>query len=375
MDKYESLLKFALNAESEPSAEIDENIIKEARRQQNMSKWNIKKMPTVAAAVAMTIIVTSTTAYAAWSYMHPDKIVSQLEDYKLADAFNSKDAKFMSDTQTKNGYRVTTLGMVSGNDISDYLTTDNKGEVHKNRSYMVVAVEREDGKAIDKDAQFYVSPYIKGQNPARINVYLMNGAASWFVEDGIYYHLVECDNITAFAKQGVYLGVCDENLVESSAYKFDSNNGEITVNEEYKGLNALFEIPMDESLANEKEAEKLLNEWNIDTNEDTDCTEAEKLKSWTSEKLKSNAKLIENTVKTLKPDNEGCVQYDWIINEPDLGIEEMTSNGMTYIPMDEFEVGEINVIGGSWSDDGKYIIETCVKNADGTVTLAVYVEK
>lgn len=155
------------------------------------------------------------------------------------------------------------IGTVSGKNITDY-TTEVDGVVQENQSYVVVSIEKKDGSGMPKDtsaSEFLVTPFIKGENPAKLNIYYMGGGASAFVEDGVKYCLVEMDNLEAFAKRGVYLGVLDDTFYDSDAYCFDKQTGEITRNEDYEGVNALFHLPLDESKADEKAADEQLAKW------------------------------------------------------------------------------------------------------------------
>lgn len=51
----------------------------------------------------------------------------------------------------------------------------------------------------------FISPYIKGENPALVNAFTLNGSYCETVQDGILYRILECDTIEMFADRGVYL--------------------------------------------------------------------------------------------------------------------------------------------------------------------------
>lgn len=86
----------------------------------------------------------------------------------------------------------------------------------------------------------------------------MDGGCSSFVKDGVEYRLVDHDNIEAFAGRGVYLGVLGDTFYDRKAYNFNKTTGEITRNESYKGINALFKLPLDQSKADEKRQKNCL---------------------------------------------------------------------------------------------------------------------
>ena len=110
------------------------------------------------------------------------------------DAFQGKDAVSVNESQEYGGYRVTLLGAVSGKNISEYLETDDQGQVEDDRFYAAVAIERTDGTPMPDtrddaygEEPFYVSPYIKGLEPWNYGLMTMGGGYSEFVRDGIQY--------------------------------------------------------------------------------------------------------------------------------------------------------------------------------------------
>lgn len=379
MDKFESLLKFALEAKSEPNESLNECIMRQARRDQSVIRWNIRKMAAVAALAITVVAVSGGTVYAAWKYLNPKEAATEVGDQKLADAFGDRGAAIEHECQTENGYKVTMLGVVSGKNISDNLITDDNGTILEDRSYIVTAFAKEDGTAFEesednKVGQFYVSPYIKGQDPAKVNIYHMDGVCHSFIKNGIYYRILECNDLEIFADQGVYLGVCDKELDEVNAYRYNKTTGEITVNKDYDGLNMLFEVPMDKSKADESAAQEKIKEWDEFWSDakhkpspvfDEKDSEARK---WTPEAIEMKAEIVKNTVKTLKPDADGYIDYSWEA----LG---MSGDGKILEQWDEFETGVVTATGFYYLENGKCVIETCTKNADGTVTMAIYVEK
>ena len=136
----------------------------------------------------------------------------------------------------------------------------------------------------------------------------------------------------------------------------------------------LFEVPMDKSKADESAAQEKIKEWDEFWSDakhkpspvfDEKDSEARK---WTSEAIEMKAEIVKNTVKTLKPDADGYIDYSWEA----LG---MSGDGKILEQWDEFETGVVTAIGFSYLENGKCVIETCTKNADGTVTMAIYVEK
>ena len=132
----------------------------------------------------------------------------------------------------------------------------------------------------DGFAPFYISPYINGQKPWLVNAHTLGGGAAEIFVDGIVYRLVEFDNITMFADHGVYIGISDGSFPNNQAFLVSEQTGEIHVNPDYNGINILFNLPIDPSLANPEKAQALLDELlgDMDENEDANMGEAD---SWT----------------------------------------------------------------------------------------------
>ncbi len=59
------------------------------------------------------------------------------------------------------------------------------------------------------------------------------------------YQLLECNNVENLADE-LYICVIDSMFYNARAYQYDEVTGEISRNEEYEGLNALFVLPIEE---------------------------------------------------------------------------------------------------------------------------------
>lgn len=258
--EIDELLKQALTPTEEPDFWLNQKILNQIKEEKRMNIRKAGKIQAAMLAAALVIGAGSISAYAAWKYLAPEKISESLHDSKLTKAFQSEDAMGINETQSYGGYRVTLLGIISGKDITDYEHSSNE-QVRNDRSYIAVAIENADGTPFPErtdefpeDLQFMVSPFIRGYDPAWYNVMTMSGGYSEFVENGILYRLVDCDNVEIFADHGLYLGVSDSTFYNNEAYNYDKKSGKITRNEDYKGLNALFDLPIDPSKADPKAA-------------------------------------------------------------------------------------------------------------------------
>ena len=184
----DTLLKQALAPTKEPDDRLNKKIMGQVKETDIMNMKKVRKIPAAAIAAVFVIATGSLTAYASWKYLTPESITKKLNDSRLTDAFQGKDAVSINETQTIAGYQVTFLGIVSGKDISQYESKSNQEILH-DRSYCVTAVKREDGTPMPdtsedaySDLSFFVSPLIKGYDPVDYNVFTMHGNYTEFVE-------------------------------------------------------------------------------------------------------------------------------------------------------------------------------------------------
>lgn len=102
---------------------------------------------------------------------------------------------------------------------------------------------------------FCVSALIHGKPFVDVNNSTLKAGAQAFVQDGVQYQLLECDNLEIFADMGVYIGVVESFGREAQAFAMDDVTGDYTVNKSYDGLKALFVLPLDKSKADDAAAE------------------------------------------------------------------------------------------------------------------------
>lgn len=379
----DELLKQALAPTDEPNFWLNKRILNQVKEEESMNLKKAGKIQVAAIAAAFVIGAGSVSAYAAWRYLTPEKVTETLHDSALTKAFQSKDAVLINESQICDGYRITLLGMVSGKDITDYVTTSN-GKECENRSFIAVAIENEDGTPMpdtskdEEDKLFFVSPFIRGYDPAWYNAMTMRGGWSQFLEDGIFYRLIECDNVEIFADRGLYLGVCEGSFYDNQAFCYDKDSGEITRNEDYEGLNVLFDLPIDESKADPEAAANYLTSLEDDDSEEEEIEKSEEEKlceEWiekvTPENIEKYAKPVKSTVQTLTPDKDGYISYSY-------KVKGRSSGSDTILASEEFRDGQKKVISGYDStEDGldSLVIHVFTLNDDGTITYASYIPK
>ena len=380
----DEILKQALTPREEPDFWLNQNILHQAEETDNMEKKkSMKRIPVVLSAL-LVLGLGSVTAAAAWKYLTPDQAAEQIQDEKLAEAFRSKEAVQINQTQSGGGYDVTFLGILSGKDLTDFAAEAN-GEMKEDRTYAVTAIERSDGTPMPDTSEdaygeesFFVSPLIEGYAPNQYNAATMNGGYADVVKDGILYRVSECDNVEIFADHKIYLCVSDGTFYNTEAYHYNEKSGAITRNEEYEGLNALFLLPLDEKKADPSAVKKYLRQMEKEQ-ESSGENEGEKTEEdlWmekiTPENIEQYAKRVESTVQTVKPDEQGRIHTSY-------ELEDGTA-ASGFVLMEELFLDETPGMSPqfnyNYSDEGiqSLHIDTYTLNEDGSVTYAVYMPR
>lgn len=388
---FDELLKRVLTPSDEPGDILNWKIIAQVKENKNMKQ---KKKKISAAVIAATLAATtSITAFAAWRYLDAADVADRLGEENVAKSFveesvtpneNAEDTENnAAEKQSYGGYQVTMLGLASGDSLSENPRISN-GEVRSDRTYCVVMIQREDGTAIDEEQEnYFVSPLIKGLNPGLYNIVSMAGNYSEFVEDGVLYRLIECDNIAYFADRTIYLCVTDTSFYDSTLYHYNED-GSITRNEEYPGLNALFTLKMDASLADPVKAQELIDRINSPEEDDTEIEvppEAAKAMEWgsqiTPENIEQFCDRLENTVQTMTADKDGYLTLQpWVIDEVN-GSGGGSGGKFLMSFLFEDRTPGLYIDGYSASENGlkDFVITTFTLNEDGTVTFAAWVPK
>ena len=266
-ERLDAMLMSALAPTQMPTEkcrrEIHRYVVENGRTVETVSFRRGRKMAAACMLAAATVLL-SVTGYAAWKYLSPATVAENLGDRKLSEQFEKSEGMIVGDVkQIYGGYAVTLLGVITGENLSDYPYFTDGVEV-TGRCFAVVAIERTDGTPMPKtsdegygDISFFVSAYAKGYDPAKVNIATLDGCYSDFVEDGILYRLVECDDVSNLADCVTYVGVTDRDFYDPDAYGYDPETGEMIRNTNYKGMNALFEIEVQKQRDDQKTKEVL----------------------------------------------------------------------------------------------------------------------
>ncbi|MCM1325269.1 MAG: hypothetical protein NC094_01465 [Bacteroidales bacterium] len=397
----DELLRCVLAPKEEPGDILNRKIMEQVKEKENMKQKKYKKAS--AAVIAAALVASgSITAFAAWQYLSAGDVADRLGEQEVAKSFveqsvnsgeNTENTQsgIVAESQSCGGYKVSMLGLVSGEDLSEGARISN-GEIHSDRSYCVVMIEREDGRAINAEQEdYFASPLIEGLNPAFYNIVTMAGNYSEFVEGGVLYRLIECDNISYFADRKLYICVTDTAFYNNLCYHYNEEDGSISRNTEYEGLNALFDLKLDASLADPVKAQALIDE--IDDrlsgkneNEGDEIEMPRKTKEameWadklTSENLAEYCVRLEHTVRTVSMDKNG----NYVIPPYHADKEETDTEGSSgvfsskYYNFENYTLGVPYIDGYSSSENGMedLVITTFTLNEDGTMTHAAWVPK
>ena len=385
-EKLDLILKQAL------SPEIDECDVKiktmDMERKENMINYeknkNFKKSSVkswkhaaaAAAAIAVTM-VSSITAYAAWRYFSAKDVAAEIADNRLAQEFEQNNWMDECETQTYGNYDITLLGIVSGDEISSHLSKTDSGEIDGDKTYMAVAIAHSDGTPMPDSSktdeeQFYVSPYIEGLDPARYNASVLGGNNTLFVSDGIQYRVLETDNIECFADRKIYMGVSEGGAYDDKAYVYDSVSGDISRNESYDGVNALFTLSIDSNLADQKKAAEVIaamDNYEAGGEYTEILSEADRwVNSITPENIDEKAAPLESSRQVLSLSEFAEYVMGEAADGADVDAEAVVLD--EYFP-DGAGMSEIMTKSAASKEDA--YVETYTLNSDDTVTILRYV--
>lgn len=385
-DRFDHILKQALAPDQTPDLRLNQKILNQVKEREEMKKRR-KWVPGIVFSLVLVLAAGSGVVYAAYRLLTPEQTAEKIGDKKLTEAFSGEDAVDINETQHFEKFDVTLMGIASGRDIAEYVTEKN-GEILNDRTYIVTAVSRTDGNPMPEntsdeaygDLQFFVSPLIQGCNPALVNVISMDGVYTEFIQDDVLYRLTECSNIEIFADRTVYLCVSDGSFYNEEAYNYDETTGEISRAEDYKGVNALFELPLDPALADPEAAEEYLAPL---TGEGEDASEEETyilgskeadefMEKVTPENIDQYAERIEDSVQTFGVDEDNLM-YEYTMEDGE-HIARYLDRARDF---PDGKPGMSERIAYFHDEGGVESLKmtTLTLNEDGTVTAAVYIPK
>ena len=379
-DKLDKKIKESFSEKITPSPDLNRQILAKAKEKKQMKKNKIKKSIATAACIGLAA-VSSVSAYAAYRYLSPSQVAEEVsENGALAKAFESEDSIVVNETQSTNGYDVTLLGLVSGENLELYVPEDTSKTLNKSHTYAVVAIGKSDGSEMEY-RDFCISPLINGVSFTVANNATLDTTLTFFEQDGIIYNLIECDNLEVFAKRGVQLGVVDSFGSETRAFVMNEETGVYEKQTDYGKTNALFTLPLDKEKADDVAAEKYLEgimaeaEEDVETEIDEDLAKlAEFVSTITPENINDYFERDEKTELTATPDENGWIEFgSCYIAEEDY-VMEGASGYLKYM-MEDGQNFAISGYGFGTEDMSDLQLNTIWRNADGSFTSVNYKAK
>lgn len=354
--KMDELLKSALSSMEKPEESLNREIRKRAKEIEMNKKRRYRKLLTAAAA-AVVLLGVSTTALAAYRLLSASaaakKLQPELEKPFVADNILENEVS----TQEEE-YTVTLLGLLLGEKLPEGL--NEEPGISDGHTYAAVAIARTDGAPMQETdgTAFMVSPLIEGLNPAEYNITTTKGSYSWEIMDGVLYYIVDCYDISCFADRKIYLAVLDNTFYDNQAYSYDETTGAIGRKESYDGMNLLFDLPVDSSLADGEKAKRYLEQLHREWEEDVEIPELPE-----AEDIVKKAALLEDSVKEMVKNGNGEYVYEY-------------GDGMMYTSDMIFGENEYGYLLGfvSEGDEAKHYL-IFHRDEAGKITGMVYEEK
>ena len=266
--KIEILLKNALSSNAMPDSDLLQDLrLKLASKENPNKKPGLRHTFRISFVTIMLFVILSGSAFAAWQYLSTEEVADKFDFPLLAEAFTSDNAIIINETQQKNGFTVSLLGLISGNQLTNL---DKTLDTLKTYAVVAIKMDSENFPALNDMAfnnySFFISPLINGQKPWLYNIASMNGGYNEIVSDGILYHLIECDELEIFADRGLSLVVISSVFYDINAFDYDQTTGLVIPNENYNGLNLIFDLPISTERSDHEKAQIYLdNLWNKDS--------------------------------------------------------------------------------------------------------------
>ena len=108
-----------------------------------------------------------------------------------------------------------------------------------------------------------------------------------------------------FADRGLYFAICTDTFYDKDAFIYNEQTGEIKANPNYDGASAVFDLPIDKSLADPEKAEQYLKNMYQQPDEDN----ADEVSNLWDNVDWDKAVPITSTVKELTVDAKGKITY------------------------------------------------------------------
>jgi len=215
-----------------------------ARAQEKETKMKFFRRPAVFAAAAALLAV---SVSAAALMLRPHQVAQHYEQPVLAQAFADGNAIAIDQRAETGEFAVNLTGLVSGEALTDWTQ-----DVDESRTYAVVSLSRLDGTPIEQQtfdfSRYTLTPLVAGYSPSAVNNWTLDASASGFSEDGVFYFLLDTQDLNIFAHRTVYLAFYEGGAPSREIFQV-AGDGSISFAEDFTGPHALFTLPLDASKA------------------------------------------------------------------------------------------------------------------------------
>lgn len=229
---------------------------RELEKENKIVNFSKTKKLAVTAAAAVALLIVSVSAALVW--LTPAQVAERFGNTLLSEAFEGPDAIEINETVETGDFAVTLMGLVSGADLDKY-----SSDVDSARTYAVLSLRRLDGEPLETQTfeltRYTMTPLAAGCSPAAVNNWTLGAGASGFAENGIYYYLLDTESIEMFADRTVYMAFY-EGFVPNNTIFTVNDDGTITFCDDFDGVHALFELPLDPAKADPAAVEAFLEE-------------------------------------------------------------------------------------------------------------------
>ena len=240
-------------------------------RQSTMKKQ--KKIPTVkitAMVIAMILILTG-SVFAIYRFTVPkeleDNLGTKLVNIKpiLSEEANDSNSQIVTDTVETDGCTVKFEAIADAEVIKPVLTTDSEGnkiEINVQDKFAIFTIRSNDGSSVEEKYKFNDNPIgycvgVPGYSPS-----------STIFEDrtGDYYDkstntlIVVCliNEVEAFSDEKPYIVLFSGSSFAKPDFIRMGEDGQPYFTEQYNGIKAIFDLPLDPSLADKTAKEEML---------------------------------------------------------------------------------------------------------------------
>lgn len=251
-------VKFSEDFEAETIRKLTDAQPQLEEKERNTMQISQFKRAAVLTAAAVAVLALSVSAALLW--LSPAQTAERIGDQKLAEAFRSAGAIAIDDTRQVDAYTVTLAGMVSGENLSDFESTQD-GTLMVDRTYAVFSIANADGTPLEDFPNLTYTPLVSNYHVSAVNAWTLDGGCTSFLDNGVCYYLFDTRNIEMFADHTVYFAIYEGGVPSLDTFAMDMD-GAISLREGVNGT--LFVLPLDPAKADPDAAKAFVDGTGLD---------------------------------------------------------------------------------------------------------------